>query len=116
MTEMAYESLYGHYDTLDCLAGRVAFPGRTMDPDPSLSQELSAAGIGMPTASNFSRPDEPGRGRTGTIQVCDGSVRGNRRARGRGIYETPRVLHGSVSYDLHLGGRHGPACRRWPLP
>jgi len=43
MTEIAYASAYGHYDTLDCLARAGCVPGRTMDPDPSLRQELSAA-------------------------------------------------------------------------
>ena len=44
MTEMVYASLYGFYDTLDCLTRAGCVPGRTMDPDPSLSQELSATG------------------------------------------------------------------------
>jgi len=43
VAEIMYATVYGHYDTLDCLARTGCVPGRTADQDPFLSQELSAA-------------------------------------------------------------------------
>ena len=42
MTEIVYASVYGYYDTLECLAKSRCVPGQPADQDPFLSPELLA--------------------------------------------------------------------------